>query len=92
MRRAAAREARWPLPHAQRAARACAGQGGRAGRRQATCSDAGALGLTDLVIASEAATFAAVDARSPWPSAFLEWIVLERKMAGRPSTLLTCGT
>ena len=54
--------------------------------------DAGALGLTDLVIASEAATFAAVDARSPWPSAFLEWIVLERKMAGRPSTLLTCGT
>ena len=76
---------------AGRAFNCSAGAAAAPGLGRESC-DAGALGLTDLVIASEAATFAAVDARSPWPSAFLEWIVLERKMAGRPSTLLTCGT
>ena len=48
--------------------------------------DAGALGLTDLVIAASAAAAG----RGTWLPAFLEWIA-ERKMAGRPSTF-TWGT
>ena len=52
--------------------------------------DAGALGLVDLVLASEAASFVAVDVRRPWPSAFLEWIVHLRAARGRNSTLIRC--
>ena len=53
--------------------------------------DAGALGLLDLVLASDAKDFAAVDVRTPWPSAFLDWIVQNRRRKGLKSTLLRCG-
>ena len=52
--------------------------------------DAGALGLVDLLLASEAASFIAVDVRLPWRSAFLEWIVQSRRLAGHQSTLIRC--
>ena len=52
--------------------------------------DAGALGLLDLLLAAEARSFVAVDVRTPWPSAFLDWIVQLRRRAGRKSTLLRC--
>ena len=29
--------------------------------------------------------------RTPWPSAFLDWIVQNRRRAGRKTTLLRCG-
>lgn len=41
--------------------------------------------------ASDAASFVAIDVRTPWPSAYLEWIVQLRKQAGLESTLLRCG-
>ena len=53
--------------------------------------DAGALGLLDLLLAADAARFVAIDVRTPWPSAYLEWIVQLRRQAGRESTLLRCG-
>ena len=52
--------------------------------------DAGWLGLLDLVLASEAASFIALDVRTPWRSAFLEWILQIRSGAGRKSELITC--
>lgn len=52
--------------------------------------DAGALGLLDLVLASEAAAFIAVDVKLPWRSAFLDWILQLRKIRQRRSTLITC--
>ena len=67
------------------------GGGGFGGKVSvALACDAGWLGLVDLVLASEAATFVALDARSPWRSAFLEWIVQNRNAAGKKSELMTC--
>jgi hypothetical protein len=59
-------------------------------RGPADACDPGWLGLVDLVLASNAAHFAAIDVRSPWPSAFVEWIVQRRAIAGRNSTLVKC--
>ena len=53
--------------------------------------DAGVLGVLDLVLSSDAKDFVAVDVRTPWPSAFLDWIIQNRRRAGRKSTLLRCG-
>ena len=44
----------------------------------------------NLLLAAEARSFVAVDVRTPWPSAFLDWIVQLRRRAGRKSTLLRC--
>ncbi|EOD28332.1 hypothetical protein EMIHUDRAFT_204145 [Emiliania huxleyi CCMP1516] len=63
-------------------------------------ADAGALGMVDLVLASEARALTAVDVRRPWPSAFLEWIVRRRRrrpksrivsMAASRTSLVRCG-
>eukprot|EP00966_Prymnesium_polylepis_P167007 3860462-Prymnesium_polylepis.1 len=59
------------------------------GLRRGRC-DAGTLGLLDLVLASDAASFVAVDVRLPWRSAFLEWIAQRRRQQGRRTELLTC--
>jgi hypothetical protein len=61
-----------------------------ASRRALSC-DAGWLGLVDLTLAAGASSFVAVDVRTPWPSAFLEWIVMLRKAeGGKPSELISC--
>jgi len=52
--------------------------------------DAGVLGLVDIVLATEASEFVAVDARKPWPSAFVDWIVRRRRAAAKRSSLLRC--
>lgn len=53
--------------------------------------DAGFLGLVDLVLATEADAFVAVDVKQPWRSAFLEWIVQSRRLRGRSRTeLVSC--
>ena len=52
--------------------------------------DAGWLGLLDLVLASEAASFAAIEVRKPFPSAYLEWIVQLRAARHKSSELLRC--
>ena len=59
------------------------------GLRSGAC-DAGSLGLLDLVLASEADRFVAVDVKLPWRSAFLDWIVRLRGAEGKPSTLIAC--
>ncbi len=64
--------------------------GGRRRRSAAAACDPGWLGLVDLVLASEASNFSAVDVREPWPSAFLEWIVQLRALKGRESHLIRC--
>lgn len=53
--------------------------------------DAGVLGLIDLVLSTEATAFVAVAVSQPWRSAFLEWIVQARRLAGRTQTeLISC--
>ena len=32
-----------------------------------------------------------IDVRTPWPSAFLDWIVQTRRHNGKKSSLLRCG-
>ena len=56
----------------------------------ALACDAGWLGLVDLVLASEATHFVAVEVKTPWRSAFLEWIVMLRRQQGRGSDLISC--
>lgn len=56
----------------------------------ADACDAGWLGLVDWTLATEATWFAAIDVRTPWRSAFLEWIVMARKAKGRASELIAC--
>ena len=71
---------------------------GRRGRHNATtrakslACDAGYLGLVDLVLATDASAFVAVDVKQPWKSAFLEWIVQARRLAGRAAKteLISC--
>lgn len=53
--------------------------------------DAGALGLVDLLLTSEAASLTAADVRRPWPSAFLDWIVRVRRRDGKPTRLVRCS-
>ena len=60
-------------------------------RRNASLAcDAGYLGLVDLALASEARGFVAMEVRHPWRSAFLEWIVQTRRLAGKTSQLINC--
>ena len=54
-----------------------------------TC-DAGWLGLVDLVLATDAVSFVALDS-GVWRSAFLEWIVQRRTRAGVRSELIKCA-
>jgi uncharacterized membrane protein YgcG len=54
-----------------------------------TC-DAGWLGLVDLVLATDAVSFVALDS-GVWRSAFLEWIVQLRTRAGVRSELIKCA-
>ena len=76
----------------------CSGGGGGARRRRRReetsallACDAGYLGLVDLVLASEAAAFVAVETKQPWRSAFLEWIVQLRRLGGKARTeLINC--
>lgn len=56
----------------------------------AAACDAGFLGLVDLLLATEASSFVAVETRTPWRSAFLEWIVQARQAAGKSSELISC--
>ena len=42
-----------------------------------------AFSLVDLVLASQAAAFVAVDVRAPFRSAFVEWIVQARHLRGK---------
>ena len=54
--------------------------------------DAGYRGLVDLVLATEAAGFVAVDVHTPFRSAFVEWIVQARRLRGKAAQteLITC--
>lgn len=76
------------------AARSAAGSRARGARPPASSAaeacDPGWLGLVDVVLASEASSFVAVEVREPWPSAFLEWIVQLRTLARRPTKLIRC--
>jgi hypothetical protein len=56
----------------------------------AALCDAGFLALVDLVLTSEASRFVAVDVKTPWRSAFVEWIVQRRSSVGRKSDLISC--
>lgn len=62
---------------------------GTAGLYSSQC-DAGAIGLLDLVLASQATSFVAVAVSLPWRSAFLEWIVQIRRLNHRESVLIQC--
>ena len=45
---------------------------------------------THVHVPMQAASFFAVDVRTPWRSAFVEWIVHNRAASGKTSELLTC--